>query len=158
MNFYRNSYFLIYIFGLFFICYPDNSKFINPGIKIGYEFGNQPGITFGLELSYVMMTSDFVFGRPVLGVTKNIKKNNFIPYFELEGGFSGLGVTYGIEWDRSLQSRIRLFVGTGVYFSYLIVFNNFNEINTSEFYGTLKYPIILKDNGFNLLNIKLSMM
>ena len=114
---------------------------LNPGIKIGYEFGNNPGFVIGAEISYVFITNKFLYFGPVLGISRNSFSKKLSPYFEGELGFGPIGTSLGCKWDDYLKFKMRFFVGAFGYFSYAII----PEDNSSEISGIIKVPLIVKD-------------
>ena len=94
-------------------------QFVNPGIKIGYEFGTNHCWVIGAEISYVIVNRDFFYGGPNIGIIKRISKHgNWVPYCEIETGFGPLGGAVGLEFDKNMLLSYRVFAGGMLYCSY----------------------------------------
>jgi hypothetical protein len=112
---------------------------INPGVKIGYNWGKNSGWVWGGELSYVGYSRNSFFFGPVCGATFHFK-NAVQPtwYLEAECGsvFAG-GIALGMEIDNGIFGRARLFLGEGGYVSGKITMGK----RDIELYSAVKYPV-----------------
>jgi hypothetical protein len=122
---------------------------VNPGIKIGYEFGANHCWVIGAEISYVVFNKNFFYGGPIVGITKRISKTgNFVPYCEFEAGWGPLGLALGIELDKKALVRHRVFAGGLLYCSYKWTM----DTKDGELSGILKYYGFIKlPNGWDLM-------
>ena len=99
---------------------------INPGMKVGYEFGRTPGFTLGAEVdATVAMANPFVYavwGGVVLGTQFNFRQRRWIHYQEVEAGIPLVGTALGFEWRGHVPIfHIRAFNGLVAYVSYKYV-------------------------------------
>jgi hypothetical protein len=121
--------------------------FINPGLKIGYEFGKQNGFILGCELSTGYSESFLLFGL-VSGLQKNINQNKYLGYFECEAGhwFGGLALGMEIGSEEYKSPRLRCYGGAALYLSlrYSFIGNMFEVSIVGK-------EVILPVEGFNLL-------
>jgi len=93
--------------------------YCNPGLKLGVQFGRKPEFILGFENS---ITAALYYGWPYAGIVGGIEFNfgqrKIVEYWEVEFGFTPVGVAFGGEWNRGYHSSIRIF-GGGVSISFL---------------------------------------
>jgi len=121
--------------------------YYSPGIKIGYQFGRFGGFTIGFENSIV---GAFFYGMPyagiVGGVGVNVNQKEFIGYWEIESGFTPLGIALGGEWYKGYHGSIRVFGGTLAFISYKHLFRT--HINEFSLIGKVPLPVYeVMDHG-----------
>jgi hypothetical protein len=90
---------------------------INPGLKLGYEFGASPGVVIGIETSVTVGYSYFLYGGVVGGVQYAFKSGNITHYEEIEVGVPFFGIAVGGEMREQYQPRFRIYSGLGMYCS-----------------------------------------
>ena len=119
---------------------PDNFYFFNPGIKLGYTFGQNGGFSYGFEMSFIKTGDKLI--EPKYGVVVGIDRVNDVAkyHFGLQylGGIIGgeVGpsiivrdgnINYGFQFTPFLASIIII-----PFYSYTFVLNNndFHEIGS----------------------------
>ena len=121
--------------------------FINPGAKIGYQFGKTGGFIFGVETSVTYAVSQaFAFTGIVGGLELNVNQMEFIKYWEIEFGATLFGIAFGGEWNKGYHGSFRAFTGAMGFISYKHLFNT--DVNEVALIG--KYPYYLytvQDHG-----------
>jgi len=110
--------------------------FINPGIKIGYQFGNKPSFLIGIETSIgaiIKKNNDKnQFFAGVFGYQYGTKVQCRYIYYEVEGGiFTNHLITPGFAIGYNQKTRkpyVRPFLGYTILFaSYRIPLGNDNH-------------------------------
>lgn len=93
--------------------------YYNPGLKLGIQFGKKTSFIVGFENSLTLART---YGMPffglVGGIAYNFNQKNFLEYWEIEGGFTPLGMAFGGEWNNGYHASIRFFGGALGYISY----------------------------------------
>ena len=120
----------------------DSRTFVNPGIKLGYTFGDQRGFTFGFECSITRMVGDrFTFG----GVAAvDFCRQLFRAHTGVQASW-GVGVEWGPTFIRDgSQSQfghsLTAFLGFVAYPYYTMTFRG-ESPTLYEFGSYLKAPI-----------------
>jgi hypothetical protein len=114
-----------------------SGAFINPGVKIGYQFGRNGGLIIGIENSVTYAVSMFyAYTGLVGGIELNVKKRKFIEYWEIEGGLALVGIAFGGEWNHGYYGSFRIFSGALGFISYKHLLNT----KTHEIAFVGKYP------------------
>jgi hypothetical protein len=104
--------------------------YYSPGIKIGFQLGKNGGTILAFENS---LTGAFFLGTPFAGIVGgigiDINRSKFIGYWEIEAGFTPLGIALGGQWNSGYYHSIRVFGGAMAFLSYKHLFkSNMNEI------------------------------
>jgi len=115
--------------------------FISPGIKLGYRFGQDGGLTFGFEMSYIIWAKDELY-KPIYGVVIGLDnfygKNDFhfgvevaTPYFGVE-----VGPTISGRYDYDLGFSATIYTGLGLYpyYCYTYMKKNPNQHQIGSFF------------------------
>ncbi len=121
----------------------NGTAFVNPGINLGYLFGNQGGVVFGFEISATYWPIDLGF----VGVSAKYDWwGNSSTRFQFSGeiGTSFIGVSFGPSWIGTNSLKLSgystsVWTGLGLmpYYSY----SWFTEgVDFEEIGGYLKYP------------------
>ena len=102
--------------GIFYLLYAEINPtvFINPGIKIGYQFGAKEGFVFGPEFSVGYFAGNGGFG-PVVGMVFGSNIVRFEPYAEFEIGTPMVGYSLGISPNEFYQRIWFGFIGYASY-------------------------------------------
>jgi hypothetical protein len=112
--------------------------FINPGVKIGYQIGNNGGFIIGIENSVtIAVTSYYGYTGVVGGIELNVSKMKLIEYWEIEGGLALLGIALGGEWNCGYSGSFRVFSGCVGFYSHKYLFKT--KMHENAFVG--KYPL-----------------
>ena len=93
----KNKYLILIFFPLFFcsknVFSIEPAIYLNPGVKLGYQFGEGGGAVVGLELSITSLS----LGYPIIGLVSNIDycKGNTKLHFGAEVSAGVLGIDIG---------------------------------------------------------------
>jgi hypothetical protein len=99
--------------------------FVNPGFKVGYQFGSRPGFVIGFETSVTYAYSQmYVYTGVVGGIELNINQMQLNKYWEAEFGLGPLGMAFGGEWNIDYFGSWRIFAGAMGFVSYKHLFNS----------------------------------
>ena len=134
------------------LCSQTKRTFINPGVKIGYAFGNGGGLVMGFECSFSSITFDThtsSYGF-VVGIDKYFDFTKY--HIGVEYYYGGIGLEYGPsylkkgeEFDITTSATLYTWLIAIPYAS--ITFNN--EFGAFNEYGMfLKFPIQLSGPDF----------
>lgn len=135
-----------------------NSVFLNPGIKLGYTYGENGGFTYGFELS---VTSNVLPDEPTLcyGVVFDIDFNKHWTkiHFGAEGNLITLGLDIGPtlliqNGTTTLGFSIIPYCGALLYLYYNYSYFGKNMLAMSELGMYLKYHTPIIGEGFHYLN------
>lgn len=125
--------------------YGKKDEFFNPGIKIGYTFGPNGGMTYGIEISYTKLYEE----RVGEGIVFDLDYTPSLRTWKVHGGLevgSGIGLCAGPTLIFSpekteVAASLIPFIGAGLYFYYhfLIRFSSSPDIFETGVYG--KYSL-----------------
>jgi hypothetical protein len=91
------------------------------------------------------IVGSFLYGMPfagiVGGVGLNLNRSNFIGYWEVEAGFTPLGVAFGGQWYSGYHHSIRVFSGALAFLSYKYLFKS--TVNEIALVGKFPIPFYL---------------
>lgn len=125
--------------------YGKKDEFINPGIKIGYTFGPNGGMTYGIEISYTKLYDEasaegFVFDLDYTPALKTWKAHGGYEIGSALGLCAGPTLIFSPEKTEIAASLIP-YIGGGLYFYYhfLIRFSSDPNIFETGAYG--KYSL-----------------
>lgn len=143
------------------LCYsqsgpPKHNYFLNPGMKLGYAFGENGGFTYGFELSFVVTSRDSK--HPSRGITLNydfISKGSRVHLgFEYLSPFIGIDVgptMYTTQSTNNFGFSVIPFIGI-----FIIPYYNFTYINSdgtfNEIGSYIKIPIQTDHYRYNWQN------
>ncbi len=137
------------LLALFGECKAALSHYLNPGIKIGYQFGNNNGFVIGPEISFTAIDDkSLVYFGPVFGISLFPKNFHIISYAEAEFGWKALGISLGSQWDKGLQSRLRIFAGAIGFASFMVNLSDFSR----ECAGVVKVPLLKDGKDIQVLH------
>jgi hypothetical protein len=116
---------------------------LNPGVKLGVEFGNKIKVVPGLEISFISGHKDYnILGGLVFGMQPGLQ------YCELEIMSSHDRLIYGsaLGYEKSgpgYFSRCRLFAGNLAFLSFTLPLG----MRRCELDGVVKFPMISNATG-----------
>ncbi len=128
-----------------------NSVYVNPGIKVGYTFGDRGGLTFGLELSVTQYQSRGMLLGGVIDYDYTPASGMHKTHLGAEGSVWGLGLDLGPTWvigngKSGLGATFTPFVGLVAYpyysFTAMVGMENIHEAG-----AYLKPPIHVSGNS-----------
>jgi hypothetical protein len=126
---------------------------INPGIKLGYEFGDNGGFVFGVEISLVVekQSSDYYYYGFVLSTDKcrDLKKY----HIGVEGGRGLMGICIGPSFlsqkgEHDFGLTVTPYYG-GLLIPYLSITTTVNSRFIGEIGSYVKIPIPAGGNWWN---------
>ncbi len=128
----------------------EERTFVNPGIKLGYTFGDSRGFTFGIECSVTRLLEGYSYGAvAAIDLCKQMQR------FHL-GVEASRGI--GIEWGPSVIAEggvtqvghtLTPFMGIIVYPYYAVTFRSRGD-NLQEVGSYFKFPIQTAGRSFSL--------
>ncbi len=125
--------------------------FINPGIKLGYQFGKDGGFSFGFETSFTYMGEKGFFYGAVFAIDRFQRKNYIHIGLEVATPFVGLevGPTFlnGTEPDIGFGATIYTGLGLYPYFRYTNMKINPDVYELGTF---LKLPVKISGEDFKM--------
>ncbi len=130
-----------------------NATYINPGIKLGYAFGDNGGFVFGLEISIVEHSgSDFVYGF-VLSFDHINDAAIFHAGFEATGAWL-IGIEVGPSFmlkngEKSYGFGITPYAGF-ILMPYMNISWFSNKQSFFQFGSYIKIPLQLRGKRFSL--------
>ena len=140
---------IISIGNLNFLFSQDTRIFLNPGVKLGYTFGEDKGFTPGIEMSSVVHSTRHIAGRYAgillsYDMSGNFKKT----HFGIEYGVGPIGISFGPSWVSENEYN---YLGWSVtpylgfilipYYSFTFIPGNQNHHEIGSF---IKFPILIK--------------
>ena len=117
------------------------APFLNPGLKIGYDFGKKGGFFIGFEAS-AGVASEFMLAGVVVGFQSNFKQQAVVKYVEGEIGTAVLGLSLGRQWADYEKPKFRARLWGGA-FGYLSLKVAPTSINPFELGLVGKLPLLL---------------
>lgn len=119
--------------------YDPSGIFINPGLKIGWQFGEKSGMVVGAEISGGRC-KEFGYTGVVCGYQYNLFRRQPLSYIEFEIGKYLLGGAAGVEFSGKSgpATRIRLIGGALLFLSYTYSFSE----GSKEIDLVGKYPYV----------------
>jgi len=125
---------------------------LNPGVRVGYIFGEGGGLTFGAELSHTWVWENGAIAGAVAAV--DFTPQNVRIHFGAEGAF-GIGVDLGptvyLGRESDIGFSVTPFAGLFLYPYYSYTFRMSGE-NEQEVGAALKYPF--RPDGGSLFTLK----
>ena len=152
MNVAKKIFFIVILIG-FSNSFAQNDIYINPGIKLGYMFGEKGGIVFGFELSITKLDNNrgFVWGYVFdYDMTKKIKRIHLgIEAYRMLLGLD-IGPTFAwVEGERYLGFSFIPYGGAILYpyYNYTLLFPN---ITYQEIGSYIKFTLPNTNRTFSL--------
>lgn len=131
-----------------------NSIYLNPGVKLGYQFGENGGFVYGFEVSVTTYTKS---SFPLPGVVFNIDRCKGKTKIHLGAQTSlmlgmELGPTLYIDNDKQywgVSTTIFGFVFAIPYYEYTYLFDT-NNLHQIGLFGKVPIPVKYGDNVYNI--------
>ncbi len=134
-----------------------DDRFISPGIKFGYTFGEGGGVTVGAEVSYIVWYNNLahavVLNLDICGNEDKLKFNKMHLGYQIS---RGVGVEAGptMFWtDKGVYfgASVTPFAGIIIpyaYYSYTVAFNKKKVLNEAGM--LLKLPMAIEGHEFSI--------
>ena len=125
--------------------YGKKDEYFSPGIKIGYTFGPNGGMTYGIEISYTKLYDEasaegFVFDLDYTPTLKTWKAHGGYEIGTAFGLCAGPTLIFSPEKTEIAASLIP-YIGGGLYFYYHFLIRFTSDPNIHEIGGYAKVPL-----------------